>query len=460
MYWEQQSRQLWEQVLSFDIEEYSFNYGFALRLATENNWSVSFTAAAIKEYKKFMFLAAISEEMIAPAEIIDVVWHLHLIYTDAYQAFCNVLGKEIRHIPSRKQTEEQVKFRSARVHTETIYTALFGPMPDEIWKHRSMYDTLNLSVSAYSVEQVKIFFFALFPLLAGGLYLLLRPVYRGIESSYFMPAYTILVIIVFLILRQYNERQFKRLLNRVDSSAFLFRLGSLELITLKSGRVSESVHAVTNELILNGNIVIGAHQRLSAVKMPEPERIAETKVYEGFEQIEGPVVYDHILSRSVHTPYFQAIQSFADHLSQYLKNTKELQRIVLLNYLVVAILLALGVVRILSGLSAGKPVLYILLAVLLTLFMSVRLIKGLFLHFTDKALPGHYLRSAIPAGYESAIQWGYLQSGKLALTAAFIPLVGAGMAINSGHTASSGSSCGTSCGTSSCGSGCGGCGGD
>lgn len=460
MHWGQQNQELWERVLSFDIEEYQFNYGFALRLATENNWSFSFTAAAIKEYKKFMFLASISEEMIAPAEIIDVVWHLHLIYTDAYQAFCNVLGKEIRHVPSRKQLEEQVKFRAAWEHTQTIYTSFFGPMPDEIWKHKSMYDTLNLSVSPYSVEQVKIFVFALFPVLTGGLYVLLKPVYRGIESSYFMPAYIILGIIIFIILGQYNEQQFKRLLNRVDPSGFLFQLGSLELIALKSGRVSECVHAVTNELILNGNIVIGARQKLSAVKIPEPERIAETKVYECLEQIEGPVIYDQMLYRAVHTPYFQAIQSFADRLSQYLKSTKELQRIVLLNYTVVAILLALGVVRILSGLSAGKPVLYILLVVLLTLLMSVRLIKGLLLHFTRKALPGHYLRSKIPAGYESAIKWGYLQSGKLALTAAFIPLVGAGMAINSDHATSSGISCGTSCGTSSCGSGCGGCGGD
>lgn len=459
MHWEQQNRQLWEQVLSFDIEEYQFNYGFALRLATENNWSFSFTAAAIKEYKKFMFLAAISEEMIAPAEIIDVVWHLHLIYTDAYQSFCNVLGKEIRHVPSRKQLEEQVTFRAAWLHTQTIYTSFFGPMPDEIWKHKSMYDTLNLSVASYSVEQVKILVFALFPVLVWGLYALLKPVYRGIESSYFIPAYTILGIIIFIILGQYNEQQFKRLLNRVDPCSFLFRLSSLELIALKSGRISESVHVVTNELILNGNVIIGAHQRLSAVKIPDTEQIAETKVYEIFEQIEGPIVYDQVLYRAVHTPYFQAIQSFADHLSQYLMRSKELWRIVLLNYTLVAGLLALGVVRILSGLSAGRPVLYILFIVLFTLLMSVRLIKGLFLQFTHKVLPGHYLSSKIPVGNESAMQWGYLQSGKLALTAAFIPLVGTGMAINSDHATSSGSSCGTSCGTS-CGSGCGGCGGD
>lgn len=459
MHWEHQSRQLWERVLSFDIEEYQLNYGFALRLATEHNWSFSFTAAAIREYRKFMFLAAISEEMIVPGTLIDVVWHQHLLYTDAYQSFCVVLGKAIRHIPSRKESGEQAKFRAGWLHTQAMYTSFFGPMPDALWKHKSMYDTLNLSVAAYSVEQAKILAITLFPVLTGCLYVLLRPVYRGIASSYFLPAYIILGIIIFSILQQYSKRQFKRLLNNVDPSAFLFQLGSLELVTLKSGRVSESVHVVANELILNGNIVIGAHQRLSAVKRPDPERIAETKVYEVFEQTEGPVVYDHVLYRAIHIPYFQSVQSFADQLLQYLSRSKELWRIILLHYTLLAVLLAAGVVRILSGLSSGKPVLYILFIVLFILFLAIRLIKGVYFEFTRNVLPAHYLRSKTVPFYETALQWGYLRSGRLALTAAFIPVVAAGIATETDHPGASGSSCGASC-NSSCGSGCGGCGGD
>lgn len=457
MHLNEQNRELWEQVSAFDIAEYSFNYGFALRLATENKWSFSFTDAAIMEYKKFMFLAAISEEMIAPSAIVDIVWHLHLIYSDAYQSFCKLLGKEIKHIPSRRQVEELARFKDAKLLTQKIYEPVFGAMPEAIWKYESMYDSLNLSRASYSPEKINTVTLVLFPVLVAGLYLLLRPVYRGVDSAYFLPAYFVLGIIIFSILGQYNNLQLKQLINRADASGCLFQLSSLELITLKSGKVKDCIHALSNELVLNGNIAVGSFNYLSVIQTPGQDKIALQKLFEVFDQFECPVVYDKILSKAMLLPYFQTIQTFADQLRHYINTSRQYLRMLLLNYSLLGAFLALGLVRIFTGLSAGKPIILILFLVFIFIVLAVYLLKHLRFRFFHKILPDHYFKSQGVPEQGQELQWAYLRSGQLALTAVFIPIVGA--SISSDHHASSGSSCSTACG-SSCGSSCGGCGGD
>lgn len=83
----------WQKILQFQLDSPSDIYGFTLRLANENSWTKHFTALAILEYKKFMYLAATGEGMVSPSEVVDAVWHLHLIFTESYEHFCQVLGK-------------------------------------------------------------------------------------------------------------------------------------------------------------------------------------------------------------------------------------------------------------------------------------------------------------------------------------------------------------------------------
>jgi len=68
-------------------------YGFSTRLANENYWTIDFTKKAVAEYKKFKYLAATSELMVSHSEIVDVVWHQHLIFTNSYSELCRMLGK-------------------------------------------------------------------------------------------------------------------------------------------------------------------------------------------------------------------------------------------------------------------------------------------------------------------------------------------------------------------------------
>ena len=72
---------IWNDTLAFEFDSKNDNYGFTVRLAKENYWTYEFTQKAILEYKKFMFLAAINDEMVSPSEIVDTVWHQHLIFT-------------------------------------------------------------------------------------------------------------------------------------------------------------------------------------------------------------------------------------------------------------------------------------------------------------------------------------------------------------------------------------------
>lgn len=73
------SSNTWQKAEAFSFDQPSQMYGFSIRLSYENSWTTKFTKLAILEYKKFMYLASISDEMVSPSEIVDVVWHQHLI---------------------------------------------------------------------------------------------------------------------------------------------------------------------------------------------------------------------------------------------------------------------------------------------------------------------------------------------------------------------------------------------
>ena len=95
---------LWNNIVAFDLDHPVSQYSFSLRVARENYWTRNFTARAILEYKKFMYLAATSPDMVSPSPVVDTVWHEHLTFTKSYQEFCDLLGKQIQHVPSTRNT--------------------------------------------------------------------------------------------------------------------------------------------------------------------------------------------------------------------------------------------------------------------------------------------------------------------------------------------------------------------
>ena len=51
---------------------------FMLKLQQKTGWSKDFSLGAIDEYKRFIYLTAVSKSALTPSVIVDEVWHLHL----------------------------------------------------------------------------------------------------------------------------------------------------------------------------------------------------------------------------------------------------------------------------------------------------------------------------------------------------------------------------------------------
>jgi hypothetical protein len=72
---------------------------FSKKLMHKHGWSNTQANELVWEYKKFLYLSTILEAVIPP-EIIDKVWHEHILFTEDYDRFTiNVLGKKLQHFP-------------------------------------------------------------------------------------------------------------------------------------------------------------------------------------------------------------------------------------------------------------------------------------------------------------------------------------------------------------------------
>jgi hypothetical protein len=109
---------------------------FAAKLATKLDWDIAFALRAIEEYKKYLFLGAISPTSVTPSRVIDQVWHEHILFTRAYREFCkDVLGHPFDHDPELISVDEQTGvFQLQYLATLDLYSREFGyDPPDDIW---------------------------------------------------------------------------------------------------------------------------------------------------------------------------------------------------------------------------------------------------------------------------------------------------------------------------------------
>jgi uncharacterized protein (TIGR04222 family) len=128
--------QLLVRIESFDIDGTAAGLPFAARLARENGWSRLYADRVIAEYKRFVYLAMISDTPVCPSEDVDAAWHLHLTYTRSYwQRFCDcVLGRPLHHEPTRGGPSEHAKHLDMYSRTLARYRAAFGANPPtDIW---------------------------------------------------------------------------------------------------------------------------------------------------------------------------------------------------------------------------------------------------------------------------------------------------------------------------------------
>lgn len=126
---------LWARIEAFQLDEPEAEFPFSSRLSEQQDWSPDFTALAIREYKRFLFLSMVATHMVSPSLVIDEVWHLHLQYTQSYvEDLCVfTLGRFLHHIPSRGGRAEKARFDGFYQQTLSSYRAYFGEPPVEVW---------------------------------------------------------------------------------------------------------------------------------------------------------------------------------------------------------------------------------------------------------------------------------------------------------------------------------------
>lgn len=132
----QDQEQLWTAIKNFEFDDPKAEFSFSDRLARENGWTLEFALDAIEEYKKFMFLICISKETLTPSDIVDQVWHLHLLYTKSYWiTWCDeVLGRKIHHSPTKGGSTERKNFKRLYQNTLELYASAFGiKAPARFW---------------------------------------------------------------------------------------------------------------------------------------------------------------------------------------------------------------------------------------------------------------------------------------------------------------------------------------
>jgi hypothetical protein len=132
--WTPGLRDLWQRIECYDFDP-AVDLSFTRRLARERTWSLPFARTAIREYRRFCFLAVALATPATPSEDVDEVWHLHLTYSREYWGvWCGqVLGAPLHHDPTRGGPAETNRFRTQYAATLAAYQRFFGPPDATIW---------------------------------------------------------------------------------------------------------------------------------------------------------------------------------------------------------------------------------------------------------------------------------------------------------------------------------------
>ncbi|WP_027387256.1 glycine-rich domain-containing protein [Chryseobacterium gregarium] len=133
-----QDSSLWNRIQGFSLDTPGAEIPFSKKLATEENWTESFTQKAVEEYKKFVYLCCIVPGGASPSRVIDKVWHMHLIYTQNYwEEFCpDILRQKLHHHPSNGGSHEKAKHEAWFRETLKNYGEVFHQIaPEDIWTH-------------------------------------------------------------------------------------------------------------------------------------------------------------------------------------------------------------------------------------------------------------------------------------------------------------------------------------
>ena len=106
--------------------------GFVGKASTEFSWSHKQTEEAIAEYKRFVYLNQIADHPLSPPREVDLIWHMHLLYTRHYWGpWTELLETPLHHEPAPTSGKVDLETYGA---TRALYTQEFDDfVAEKIW---------------------------------------------------------------------------------------------------------------------------------------------------------------------------------------------------------------------------------------------------------------------------------------------------------------------------------------
>jgi hypothetical protein len=132
--WTGVRQDLWRRIEQHDFEP-DTPLNFTDRLARDHGWSLEHARAAVDAYRRFCFLAVVSPTPVTPSEVVDEVWHQHLVYSrDYWTIWCGEkLQTPLHHDPTPGGPEAQMTYRRQYAETLALHERFFGPPSRELW---------------------------------------------------------------------------------------------------------------------------------------------------------------------------------------------------------------------------------------------------------------------------------------------------------------------------------------
>ncbi len=380
---------LWDKIWDFKLDKPEEEYGFSTRLAYENAWTLNFTQSAILEYKKFMFLAATGSEMVSPSEIVDIVWHQHLIFTESYRELCELLGKTIAHIPSTHNHAEKEKFAKAKERTKILYESYFGKQVDEIWNYHSPLDSLKLKKFPFSITQINVGLFLCFVVWLPLSYSLFKPLLTKIDGIDFIILYTAFFALLFVMLELFISGRFSTILNKLTPNQIIGNLNPFELIYMKTAKLTHFIHAVVNNLMESGKIEVIKDNKIALVNDNLSENPFENCIIQTLKTT-GNIHYTALLKQLISKPIFLQVYKSTSYIKEKFNNSINF----LIQYCFLSIaflfLFSIGLSRLFLGLTREKPVGYLVITLIVCFIMYLLFMQRNNSYFIKISIPNLY----------------------------------------------------------------------
>jgi len=460
---------LWKRIEEYQIDDPVASVKFSDKLTTYQHWSLAFTARAIQEYKRFIFLCCISPTGASPSPIVDEVWHLHLTYTqDYWKVFCNqVLQQEIHHFPSKGGATEKQKHNNWYAQTLALYTTVFDEEPPaDIWiKPQPEIAGADLAPSTDppKLSYYRYLWLLLFPLLVPFTHGQVSPF--GLSGGEFLVFYGMLILAGFAccipIFQDYEQRARWILDNYMTRDTTVYQ-------------VARYFHGHTRSI---QTAIVDLYARKILEPQPKREFIFRPSnyTYTYTDKETNPLLYtlrkkygeEEILHYVTINQAYDAAMTQDDKLEEAYKISmvKDYWR-----WLPAALIICTGIARIIQGLANHKPVDYLALMLLVGGFFLIIVYQIISPRaILQRELEERYKADRLPQNFSLSsviFQFAFIGMAALAASHLFDRLRACfytssfGNAGDSTYTTScGGSGCGSSCSGGGDG-GCGGCGGD